>query len=55
MAIPLVRGPAASAAAPGSAYFRKYHWPMHAWALPDEVLKKIYRENALAADLFFPL
>lgn len=28
-------------------YFRKYHWPMHAWALPDEVLKKIYRENAL--------
>jgi predicted TIM-barrel fold metal-dependent hydrolase len=29
-------------------YFRKYHWPMHAWALPDEVLKKVYRENALA-------
>jgi uncharacterized protein len=29
------------------AYFRKYHWPMHAWALPDEVLKKIYRGNAL--------
>jgi uncharacterized protein len=29
------------------AFFRKYHWPMHAWALPDEVLKKIYRENAL--------
>jgi len=28
-------------------YFRLYHWPMHAWALPDEVLKKIYRENAL--------
>jgi hypothetical protein len=28
------------------AYFRKYHWPMHAWALPDDVLKKIYRENA---------
>jgi predicted TIM-barrel fold metal-dependent hydrolase len=28
------------------AYFRKYHWPMHAWALPDPVLKKIYRENA---------
>lgn len=28
-------------------YFRKYHWPMHAWALPDGVLKKIYRENAL--------
>jgi predicted TIM-barrel fold metal-dependent hydrolase len=29
------------------AYFRKYHWPMHAWALPDDVLKKIYRDNAL--------
>ncbi len=29
------------------AYFRHYHWPMHAWALPDGVLKKIYRENAL--------
>jgi uncharacterized protein len=29
------------------AYFRKYHWPMHAWALPDEVLRKVYRENAL--------
>jgi len=29
------------------AYFRKYHWPMHAFALPDEVLKKLYRENAL--------
>jgi uncharacterized protein len=28
-------------------YFRHYHWPMHAWALPDQVLKKIYRENAL--------
>jgi hypothetical protein len=28
-------------------YFRKYHWPMHAWALPDAVLKKIYRENVL--------
>jgi predicted TIM-barrel fold metal-dependent hydrolase len=27
-------------------YFRKYHWPMHAWALPDEVLRKIYRANA---------
>ena len=22
-------------------------WPMHAWALPDKVLKKIYRGNAL--------
>jgi predicted TIM-barrel fold metal-dependent hydrolase len=29
------------------AYFRKYHWPMHAWALPAEVLEKIYRQNAL--------
>ena len=29
------------------AYFRKYHWPMHGFALPDEVLKRIYRENAL--------
>jgi len=28
-------------------YFRKYHWPMNAYALPDEVLKKVYRENAL--------
>ncbi len=28
-------------------YFRKYHWPMHAWALPDPVLKKVYRDNAL--------
>jgi predicted TIM-barrel fold metal-dependent hydrolase len=29
------------------AYFSKYHWPMHALALPDVVLRKIYRENAL--------
>ena len=29
------------------AYFRKYHWPMHALALPDEVLAKVYRQNAL--------
>ncbi len=29
------------------AYFQKYHWPMHAWALPPEVLEKIYRQNAL--------
>ncbi len=29
------------------AYFSKYHWPMHAWALPEKVLKKMYRENAL--------
>ena len=27
--------------------FRKYHWPLHAWALPDKVLKKVYRGNAL--------
>ena len=29
------------------AYFSKYHWPMHALGLPDEVLKKVYRDNAL--------
>jgi uncharacterized protein len=29
-------------------YFRKYHWPMHALALPEPVLKKIYRDNALS-------
>ena len=29
------------------AYFSKYHWPMHALGLPDEVLRKVYRENAL--------
>jgi predicted TIM-barrel fold metal-dependent hydrolase len=29
------------------AYFSKYHWPMHAFALPDGVLKRVYRENAL--------
>jgi predicted TIM-barrel fold metal-dependent hydrolase len=28
-------------------YFSKYHWPMHALALPDEVLSRIYRDNAL--------
>ncbi len=28
------------------AYFRKYHWPMHALGLPDEVLAKVYRRNA---------
>src|SRR5258708_3612445 len=28
------------------AYFSKYHWPMHAFALPDPILKKLYRENA---------
>lgn len=29
------------------AYFAKYHWPMHAFALPDPVLQKLYRQNAL--------
>jgi predicted TIM-barrel fold metal-dependent hydrolase len=29
-----------------SPYFSKYHWPMHALALPDKVLNKVYRENA---------
>jgi predicted TIM-barrel fold metal-dependent hydrolase len=28
------------------AYFRKYHWPMHAWNLEPRVLKRIYRDNA---------
>jgi len=28
-------------------YFSKYHWPMHAWALPEKVLKKVCREHAL--------
>lgn len=28
-------------------HFRNYHWPMYAFDLPDEVLKKIYRDNAL--------
>jgi hypothetical protein len=26
-----------------------YHWPMHGFGLPDDVLKKIYRETALSA------
>jgi len=30
-----------------SPYFAKYHWPLNSFALPDEVLRKIYRENAL--------
>ena len=29
-------------------YFRKYHWPMHAFALPDPVLKRVYRDTALS-------
>jgi predicted TIM-barrel fold metal-dependent hydrolase len=28
-------------------YFSKYHWPWHAFGLPQDILKKIYRENAL--------
>jgi hypothetical protein len=28
-------------------YFSKYHWALHALALPDKVLKKAYRTNAL--------
>lgn len=28
-------------------YFSNYHWPCHAFALPDDILKKIYRENIL--------
>ena len=26
-----------------------YHWPMHGFGLPDDVLKKLYRESALSA------
>ena len=26
----------------------KYHWPLYGFGLPDAVLKKVYRENALA-------
>jgi predicted TIM-barrel fold metal-dependent hydrolase len=29
------------------AYFSKYHWPSHGFALPDDLLKKIYRDNAI--------
>jgi predicted TIM-barrel fold metal-dependent hydrolase len=28
-------------------YFSKYHWPSHGLALPDDLLKKIYRDNAI--------
>jgi len=24
-----------------------YHWPLHGFALGDEILKKVYRDNAL--------
>jgi predicted TIM-barrel fold metal-dependent hydrolase len=30
-----------------SEYFRKYHWALHGWELPEDVLRKVYRENAL--------
>lgn len=30
-----------------SRYFSKYHWAWYGFALPDPILKKIYRENAL--------
>jgi hypothetical protein len=26
-----------------------YHWPMHGFGLPDDVLRKVYRETALSA------
>ena len=29
------------------AYFSKYHWPFHAFALPENILKKVYRDNAI--------
>lgn len=35
-------------------YFRKYHWPMHAFDLPDDVLRKVYRENALGLGIGRP-
>jgi uncharacterized protein len=28
-------------------HFGKYHWPFHGFALPDDILKKLYRDNAL--------
>ena len=28
-------------------HFGKYHWPLHGFELPDDILKKLYRENAL--------
>jgi predicted TIM-barrel fold metal-dependent hydrolase len=30
------------------AFFRKYHWPMHAFALPDEALRNIYHDTAVS-------
>ena len=29
-------------------FFRTYHWPFYGAGLPDNVLKKIYRDNAIA-------
>ena len=29
--------------------FPQYHWPLHAFNLPDPILKKLYRDNALRA------
>jgi predicted TIM-barrel fold metal-dependent hydrolase len=29
-------------------YFNNYHWPMYGFDLPDEILRKIYRDNAVA-------
>lgn len=31
--------------------FSKYHWPAHAWALPDDLLRAIYRDNAMRLGL----
>jgi predicted TIM-barrel fold metal-dependent hydrolase len=28
--------------------FRSYHWPLYGAGLPDDVLKKLYRDNAVA-------
>jgi hypothetical protein len=25
-----------------------YHWPLYGFGLPDDVLKKLYRDNAVA-------
>jgi len=29
-------------------FFRTYHWPFYGFGLPDDVLKKLYRDNAVA-------
>jgi len=28
-------------------YFSQYHWPQYGLALPEQVLGRIYRENAM--------